>query len=226
MHTPTVIFDMDGVLVDTEPFYFASNNELFRKLGFSVTAEAYVQFVGSSAKGMWTTLKEQFHLPQSVPELIEMEYTAHTAKIAALTALPPIPGIVQLVNRFLTRDIPLGIASSSPRQVIDLTLEKAGLLPYFPVRVAGEDVEHGKPHPDIFLKAADLLDAVPGSCLVIEDSPRGIAGAQAAGMKTVGFRNPNSGNQDLSAADLVVDSFNPAENDRICALIPFSEYRT
>ncbi len=218
MKQAAVIFDMDGVLVDTEPFYFESNYALFRKLGFSVAAEDYVHFVGSSARGMWSTLKRRFRLSQDVSELIELEYRAHTERIAALNVLEPIPGIITLLDRLTAAGAVIGLASSSPRAVIDLTLEKSNLTPYFPVRVSGEEVTHGKPHPDIFLEAAARLNVLPGKCLVIEDSPRGVAGAQAAGMPTVGFRNPHSGDQDLSAADLLVDSFLEPEIDRIVNL--------
>jgi HAD superfamily hydrolase (TIGR01509 family) len=218
IHT-AVIFDMDGVLVDTEPSYFASNNDLFRGLGFSVTTKEYTDFVGSSAITMWSTLKERFRLAQGVAELIDLSYRAHMANLEALPALEPIPGIVTLLNRLTASGVPLGLASSSPRGVIELTLKKSQLTAFFPVRVAGDEVAHGKPHPDIFLKTAALLGVPNAGCLVIEDSPHGIAGARTAGMKTVGLSTANSGNQNLSRADLVVHSFSDAETDRIFRLL-------
>jgi HAD superfamily hydrolase (TIGR01509 family) len=223
LSTTAVIFDMDGVLVDTEPFYFKSNNELFRELGFSVNAEDYAHFVGSSAQKMWTILKKRFHLPHSVDDLIEKEYRVHTQKIASMETLEPIAGIKNLLYGLSAASLPLAIASSSPRAVIELTLDKSGLDAYFPVRVSGEDVISGKPHPDIFLKAAALLRIPPQNCLVIEDSPRGVTGAHSAGMKAVGFRNPNSGEQDLSQADCIVDSFSASAREtilRLCGIVP------
>jgi HAD superfamily hydrolase (TIGR01509 family) len=219
MNDRAVIFDMDGVLVDTEPFYFKSNQALFGELGFTVPSEEYVHFVGSSAQRMWSTLKERFHLTQSIDELIEMEYRAHSANVAALDVLEPIPGILPLLERLTALGLPLAVASSSPRRVVELTLKKSGLADFFPVTVCGEEVEHGKPSPDIFLKAARLLAARPRGCLVVEDSPRGIEGARAAGMATVGFQNPNSGDQNLSAADLVIDSFSSAAIEKIIVCI-------
>jgi HAD superfamily hydrolase (TIGR01509 family) len=218
MNFSAVIFDMDGVLVDTEPYYFKSNRALFAELGFTVPKEEYVHFVGSSAQLMWSTLKRKFSLKQTVDELIEMEYAAHRKNIAAVPALVPIPGIRAFLERLRGGGASLAVASSSPRRVVELTLGKAGLAEFFPVTVCGEEIERGKPHPDIFLKTARLLNAPPADCLVIEDSPRGIEGARAAGMKTVGFRNPNSGDQDLSRADVVIDSFSEAVIRRLLSM--------
>ncbi len=218
MSISAVIFDMDGVLVDTEPYYLENNNRLFCELGFAIPPEEYVHFVGISARRMWTDLKSRFGLTQSVEELIELEYETHFAHLAALPALEPISGIRPLLARLAELGKALAIASSSPRRVIELTLARAGLAAYFPVTVSGEDVTHGKPHPDIFLEAARLLMTPPQTCLVVEDSPRGIAGAKAAGMTTVGFLNPHSGDQDLSAADLVVSNFSGEDIEAIARL--------
>jgi len=213
-----VIFDMDGVLVDTEPYYLENNNRLFGELGFAVPPGEYVRFVGISARRMWDELKSRFGLTQSVEELIELEYETHFRRLAALPSLDPIAGVLNLIQRLRDSGLALAIASSSPGRVIELTLAKAGLSAFFPIAVGGEDVTHGKPHPDIFLEAARRVAVDPAHCLVIEDSPRGIAGAAAAGMASVGFKNPHSGDQDLSAADLVVESFGEEESARIVRL--------
>ncbi len=219
MQQSAVIFDMDGVLVDTEPSYFQSNTVLFRELGFSLPEAEYAAFVGSSSYRMWSTLKTRFHLAEKVDELIARSYRAHLNSLMALESLDPIPGIVSLLDRLSDLALPLGLASSSPRLVIELTLEKSGLSGYFPVSVAGDEVPHGKPHPDIFLATASLLGVAPGQCLVVEDSPHGVAGAKAAGMGAVGFANPNSGSQDLSRADLIIHSFTGAELEGLGQLL-------
>ena len=211
MRQPAVIFDMDGVLVDTEPSYLQSNTALFRELGFTIPAEEYASFVGSSAQKMWGTLKARFNLEEEVGDLIARSYRAHLDRLVAMESLEPIPGIVALLDRLTDLALPLGLASSSPRPVIELTLKKSGLAGYFPVRVAGDEVARGKPHPDIFLATASLLGVPPARCLVVEDSPHGVAGAKAAGMGVVGFANPNSGAQDLSRADMIIHSFTAAE---------------
>ena len=101
----------------------------------------------------------------------------------------------------------LALASSSPHVQIDYILNKFELKRYFHTIVSGEDVEAGKPHPEIFLKAAELVGARPDSCVVIEDSYHGVTAAKKANMKCIGFINPNSGNQDLSQADMLISSF-------------------
>jgi HAD superfamily hydrolase (TIGR01509 family) len=100
----------------------------------------------------------------------------------------------------------MALASSSTQRVIDTVLEKLALVGVFDPVVSGEEVEHGKPAPDIFLRTAGLLEIPPETCLVIEDSANGVRAAKAAGMVCIGFRNPNSGAQDLSAADAIVAS--------------------
>jgi len=86
-------------------------------------------------------------------------------------------------------------------------LTKLGLIDHFPLRISGADLETSKPHPEIFLEAAKMAQTTPEQCLVIEDSENGVKAAKAAGMKCIGYQNPNSGNQDLSAADWIIDHF-------------------
>ena len=101
----------------------------------------------------------------------------------------------------------LSIASSSPKKLIELITERLQIRHYFDILISGEEVENGKPHPDIFLKAASFYQKAPKFFTVIEDSTNGILAAKAAGMKCIAYRNPNSGKQDLSKADLIIDSF-------------------
>ena len=198
-----VLFDMDGVIVDTEPIYFASNRALFRQLGFTVTESGYAQFVGLEAEKMWAQLKTEHHLSQPVDELVRMEADGMAAALRA-AELHPMPGLPALLGRIRAHGARIGLASSSAHPVIRIILEQLGLQNTFETVVSGDDVEHGKPAPDIFLLAAARLGVEPGNCLVIEDSANGVRAAKAAGMPCVGFRNPGSGGQDLHAADQVV----------------------
>ncbi len=213
-----VIFDMDGVLVDSEPIYLRSNERIFAGLGIRVPREDYQEFVGTSADRMWTTLKQRFHLREPVKTLVHREYDGFLDELVRLDSLPPIAGVEQLVRELQALPVRLAVASSSFRKVVEAVLAKSGLAAFFEVTVCGEDVERGKPDPDIFLKTADHLGVPPAQCLVIEDSPRGIVGAKAAGMRTVGFQNPNSGEHDLSGADLVIAAFSRQDIDAILRL--------
>jgi HAD superfamily hydrolase (TIGR01509 family) len=219
MKNRVVIFDMDGVLVDTEPIYMSSNRRLFSALGIDVSDSEYHTFVGTSAEGMWSAIKERHGLNEPVETLILQEFDEHYRALSAMESLDPIPGVKKLLAALQGLSVRLALASSSSRRVVDLVLSRAGLSSFFETTVCGQDVSNGKPHPEIFLKAAQRLDISPTDCLVIEDSPRGIAGAASAGMRTVGFRNPNSGVQDLSRADLLIDSFSETENEKIIKLL-------
>jgi HAD superfamily hydrolase (TIGR01509 family) len=206
-----IIFDMDGVLVDSEPVHMAAEFELHKKLGIKVPESMFYSFVGLSLYKMWETLKNEFSLAQSVEELIRIDDVFRIEYFSRLDSMPVITGIPELLEAVNGAGLPVALASSSPRKIIDYTLEKSGLKKYFPLTISGQEVEHGKPAPDIFLAAASLVARKPSDCLVIEDSRNGVLAAKAAGMSCLGFRSPNSGNQDLSAADWITDRFDPKQ---------------
>jgi HAD superfamily hydrolase (TIGR01509 family) len=125
-----------------------------------------------------------------------------------------MPGLLDLLADFHAHGIRTALASSSMRLVIRTVLDKLDLSASFSPIVSGEDVAQGKPAPDIFLRTADLLEIPPAGCLVIEDSANGVRAAQAAGMRSIGLHNPNSGAQDLSPADWIVDSLGEIRFER------------
>lgn len=206
------IFDMDGVIVDTEPVYFETNRRLFERLGFTVTHDDYAQFVGLDAAHMWARLKDRQSLPHEIDALIQMEADGMIAGLQSAPLLP-MPGLLDLIDRLRGSGFKLALASSSMHRVIRTILDKLDLSDGFLAVVSGEDVPHGKPAPDIFLRAAALLGVPPSDCMVIEDSANGVRAAKAAGMRCIGLRNPSSGAQDLSAADLIVDSLDQIWKD-------------
>jgi len=209
------IFDMDGVIIDSEPLHFEVDIQVMKDFGASITQEQLEKYVGMTNPEMWKLIREEYQLQRTVSEIIDYQLSN---KIKMLTAreMEPIDGIRELLADLKASGIPVGIASSSPPVFIKAVLDKFGLLDAFNCIVSGEEVERGKPAPDVYLKAAELLGVEPASCMVLEDARHGIAAAKAAGMQCIGFVNPNSGNQDLSAADYVVRSI--AEVGAICQL--------
>ncbi|MBV6493095.1 MAG: Phosphorylated carbohydrates phosphatase [Turneriella sp.] len=207
-----VIFDCDGVLVDTEDIYFSMNQEFIRqnvadaKLASVFNFAYYEHFIGLSSDLMWKEIRKKFNLTPSVDGLIadEKERKAIALKNAALK---PIPGVRDFILALKKAGIKLAVASSGRGDIVRLILEKSGLKDFFPVVVTGEDVKNGKPAPDIFLKAASLSAVSPQEAIVIEDSRNGTLGGKAAQMRVVGYVNPKSGTQDLSKADIRVSSF-------------------
>ncbi len=207
------IFDMDGVIIDSEPMHFEVDIQVMNYYGSAITHEQLEQYVGMTNPEMWAAVKEQHNLTPSVSEIIEYQLSN---KIEMLTSseMEPIDGIRELLAELKARNIPAAIASSSPPVFIKAVLRKFDLLDHFECVVSGEEVERGKPAPDVYLKAAELLGVKPQDCMVLEDARHGVAAAKAAGMKCIGFVNPNSGNQDLSQADYVVHAV--SEVAQIC----------
>ena len=202
-----VIFDMDGVIIDSEPIHFERENMLFRELGLSISDEEHHSFVGITGRDMWERIKRKYNLEQSVEELVRFDRSRLDHNFFYPDKIKSIPGIKDLIEELSNNKIKLVLASSAPLNRIGLILERLRLRQYFSEIVSGEEVEYGKPDPDIFFHAASLAGAKPEDCLVIEDSRNGIEAAKSAGMKCLGFKNPNSGNQDLSSADMVIESF-------------------
>jgi HAD superfamily hydrolase (TIGR01509 family) len=201
-----VIFDLDGVIIDSEPFHLVVNEKIFDNLGINLSEEEYHGFIGTTHKDMWTTIKRKFNLPQPVSELVNMQVSGNINYIKN-EEIEEIKGVKDLLFKIASENIKIGIASSSPTEVIELVIKKLGISDYFSAIVGGEKIEKGKPAPDIFLEAAKFLNTKPEYCVVIEDSENGVKAAKTAGMKCIGFRNPNTGNQDLKKADLIIDKY-------------------
>jgi HAD superfamily hydrolase (TIGR01509 family) len=218
MQKKALIFDMDGVLLDSEPYYYDYLYQRFAELGLTVTEEEYNGFVGLPTNKVWSYLEKANNINLGIENLLK--YEEEQVNIIFMEApLEPITGVKDLLDVMASLDILMGVASSSSKSTIQLIIEKLGLSTYFKFLVSGTEVENGKPHPDIFLKAAQLHNVSPENCIVIEDSKNGIMGAKRAGMTCVGFRNPGSGQQDLSEADIVIDSYSKENIDSIIRLL-------
>jgi beta-phosphoglucomutase family hydrolase len=202
-----VIFDMDGVLIDSEPLHKKAEKRTFAPYGVTLTDEELTVFTGQSTRSLLSAVREKNGISDDVETLYKAVQT-HLMDIFS-KEVEAFPGAVTLVRELARRNVPLAVASSSPMGLIRLSLGRIGLDSLFPVVVSGDEVKRTKPDPDIFLEAAKRLSVPPERCAVIEDSTSGVAGAKAAGMFTVGFRSPNSLHQDVSAGDLVVDQLGP-----------------
>ena len=202
-----VIFDMDGVLVNSEPYHFEVERILLKKMGFTITDNDLENFVGLGVSRMWSDIKKRYNLKQEIEELVEMDTVFRVDYFSRLEKLEPIEGIRELLESVKSYSLKTAVASSSHSDLISVVMKKTDLSGYFPELVSGFDVEKGKPEPDIFLKTASLLGVTPGDCVVIEDSFNGVTAAKKGGMKCIAYRNPESGNQDLSGADMIIDRY-------------------
>lgn len=222
MRPGLVIFDCDGVLVDTEAIYFEMNRRFVLSHKTSGPADFdlsyYERFIGLAADLMWGELKETFALRESVAELIANEKDLK-AKALGAAPLVPLAGVSEFMADLAAAEIPMSVASSGRRDNVQLILKKLGFADKFKAVVTGEDITRGKPAPDIFLKAAELCGVDAAAAVVIEDSKNGTLGAKAAGMRCVGYINPHSGNQDLTQADIRISSFSAPELRAFCGLM-------
>ena len=201
-----VIFDMDGVLVDSEPMHSRAIVNTLKKYGVALTEEYCQQFIGSTAAHMCSTIVKDYKL-MVAPEELEAANHAAIKQLEKEEGYIPVPWVKELVMNLYENKVKLAIASSSSLSDIKDVTEALGIQTYFDKLVSGTTVPNPKPAPDVFLKAAEELGVDPADCMVIEDSMNGTIAADAAGMKTIGFINPNSGYHDLSKASVLIESF-------------------
>ena len=183
-----VVFDLDGVILQTEELWNQVREAFTRERGGDWTESAQAEMMGMSSTEWSRYLHDALGVP-GPPEEISREVVRCMAERYD-ESLPLLDGAVEAVKRVADR-WPVGLASSSNRQLIDLALELSGLLPYFRVTVSSEEVERGKPAPDVYLEAARRVGVEPSRCAAIEDSASGIRSAHAAGMLVVAIPNPD-----------------------------------
>lgn len=204
----TVIFDMDGVIVDTEPVHRYAYYEHFSELGIEVPEEMYTSFTGFSTKNTYQKVKEHFHVSHEVNDLVLRKRTLFNEAFDTKPDLELIDGVRDLIVQLHQQDIELILGSSASKSTIHRVFNRFELFPYFTHIVSGEDFPQSKPNPAIFNQAASLAKInTKENCLVIEDSTNGIKAANAAGIKVLGYQSQNSKQQDYSTADFVIQSF-------------------
>ena len=209
---------MDGVIIDSEPVYFKIEKQMFEQLKVNVSFEEHCTYVGTSSQNMWDAIVKKHGIASDPDELVKKEYIFYMDHLANEIDLDAVEGVIELIKDLHENNFKLIIASSSHMDVIDMILKRFDLSQFFAARVSGTDLVHSKPHPEIFLRSAKLVTSEPRECIVVEDSENGITAAKAAGMKCIGFANPNSGNQDLSKADVVIKSFKNINADFVRSL--------
>jgi HAD superfamily hydrolase (TIGR01509 family) len=197
-----VVFDMDGLLLDTELLWHQAETDLFARYGQEFTWDDKMQVIGSSSDIAASYFAGRLGLPEErgsalVDEMMELMHGHLREQVAGR------PGAIELVER-LRGHARLGLASNSPRRMVDTALATAGITDAFDAIVTSDDVENAKPAPDLYLLACERLGVPPGEALALEDSPNGVAAAKAAGLTCIAV--PQFAETDVSAADRIVDS--------------------
>ncbi len=214
MNKQAVIFDMDGVITDSEPFYNEAVNEVLRPLGHVLTEDDHRAIMGSSIDYTWEYVIQRFGLQDDVRRW-KRQYDGAVLRILKAKA-EPAPGLYALLDRLEAKGLKLALATSSQRNWADAVVARLKVTGRFPVIATTEMVPSAKPAPDLYLLTASLLGVPPARCLAIEDSPRGITSAKAAGMTTVAVRSQAVSHLDISAADRIIDSLEAFDLAWLC----------
>ncbi len=211
-----VIFDMDGVLIDTIHIHWDAYNTLLAEYGAHVENEQLSKLVGMSLDEQIPVLNKMFNIAIDQDDFL---LRAEIEKKLALGNLVPKEGVVELLNSLSEAGIAIAVGTSSPTVAANSELEKIGIRDKFKCLVGREGVKHHKPDPEVYLSAARLLGVESYDCLVFEDAPNGILAAKRAGMKSIGIKSDYVKDEELDIADLVIGSLKDIDIETIDKLI-------
>jgi beta-phosphoglucomutase len=204
MSSVAFLFDMDGVLVDSNPYHKIALREFCRQHGHELSEEKLREKIYGRTNRDWIT-----NLFGSLPETTLHAYADEKEALFRELYAPhvqPVQGLLTFLDQMENHGIPRAIATSAPRANVDFTLSKTGMTRYFSVILDDSFVSRGKPDPEIYLKTAQSLGFSPNSCIVLEDSLSGVAAGKAAGCKVVGITTTHT-LEELHHSDLVINNF-------------------
>lgn len=213
-----IIFDMDGVLINTEPLHYECWKQTMADEGVDMTYDVYKQCIGSTIGYLLELLRNAYG-DISDDETLRARMFAKKEAIVQRDGFPPIAGVKEAVRRFHEEGFRLEVASSSAGYYIGRVLDTLDIHRYFECYTSGEEVEHPKPAPDTFVRAMEKLKLKPEDCLIVEDSTNGGKAAAVAGAKCVWFHNPDSGNQQIPHAALTITSWSQENVEKIIELM-------
>jgi len=211
-----VVFDMDGVIVDTNPYHKISLKQFCEKYGYHFTDEELIKRIYGRTNNEWIA-----NLFGKLPKerLLELgEEKEAMFRAIYKDVITPVNGLESFLKKLSNQKIPCAIGTSAPRSNVDFVLDKTGLRKYFPVILDQSHVEHGKPNPEIYLKTAAALNLAPAQTIVFEDSLSGIEAAQRAGTRVVGVTTTHTP-AELKHCDLVIPDFTHLELESLAVIL-------
>ncbi len=210
-----VIFDMDGVIVNSEPLHHQAYYAMFDEVGIDVTPAYYDSLTGKSTVNLCKQLKSHFDLQLDVEELVSIKRRHYDWIFENDSTFDLINGVRTLIHDYKKNGLTLALASSSSMRSIDRIFQRFELDAYFISKTSGADLKESKPHPEIFIKAARSTGFDVEECMVIEDATNGIEAAKAADIFCVGYDSEHTKSQDYSKADLVIRDYEDIHFNRI-----------
>jgi HAD superfamily hydrolase (TIGR01509 family) len=199
-----VVFDLDGLMFNTEDVFNLSGRELLKRRDCEMTPELLSEMMGRRPHDAFAAMIDRLGLTESIEELLAESQSIFFGLLDE--HLQPMPGLFELLERIEAANIPKGVATSSPRDYLHDLLNRFSLKERFPVTLTAEDVTQGKPHPEIYLTAAQQIGVEPHEMLVLEDSEVGTRAAAAAGAFAVSVPHEHSSAHDFSSASYVAES--------------------
>lgn len=207
-----VIFDMDGVIIDSEEIHKKAYYETFQSVGVHVSEDLYKTLTGSSTINAFQKLVHHFNLEEKPEALVLNKRARYVNFFENDPTLHLVNGVENLIKHCYKKGLTLVLASSSAMVNIDRVFNRFNLNEYFTAKISGADLTASKPHPEIFEKAAILGKTLKENCIVIEDSDNGIKAANEAGIFVFGYKNPMAADQTLENADVVIDDYKVLQN--------------
>ena len=214
-----VIFDMDGVIVNSEPLHHLAYKKMFEEFQLDVSNSLYESFTGQSTHTICKQLCEIFNIYEDPNLLVQSKRKHFKVIFDNDTSFQMIDGALELIQDYFDNNLTLVLASSASMTNIERIFEKFDLNKYFKSRISGADLKESKPNPEIFVKAAKLSGHSKDECIVIEDSTNGIIAAKSANIYCVGYNSYNSKNQNYDNADLVISSLNEINFKKVSKLL-------
>lgn len=201
-----ILFDLDGVIIDSEPLHFEAHKEILKDYGIELTLDDYLDFgVAKGDDNLYRKVSERPGILLDKNKISKRKKQAYCKILDKKGKL--MPGVLEILQDF-SKKYDLAIVSSGIKASVEYVLEKFDIKKYFKIIIAGEDADRVKPFPDVYLKALEKLNYSKNECLAIEDSETGIKAANNAGLKCIAIPNEFTKNQDFSSADMLLSNIN------------------